>query len=190
MKSNLQSEQEIDGKRLGKNDITALADDVPKIAENIGVSEELVKVVKKHLFLTKHLVQLKPNQEIKAFFTPINEIADLWLKAIDGTLSTAEEPKFKRLLAHEYIEHGLMEAGFPYHSRHEKAWSKDETGEFWPQPTKEHYGAHALAPHQDADRRPFYLWQKIFDLPADGLTLSDDLSNLDELLQEILRRVE
>jgi hypothetical protein len=102
----------------------------------------------------------------------------------------AEEAQFKRLLAHEYVERGLMSAGFPYHSRHEKAWQKDEDGDFWPQPTKEHYGAHALAPHQNVLRPPFFLWRNVLHLSADGLTLADDLSNLDELIEEILLRVQ
>ncbi|MGB0383382.1 MAG: hypothetical protein ACPGWR_01040 [Ardenticatenaceae bacterium] len=164
--------------------IVAQSDDVAKIAATMRVSEDLVAGVKDHLFVSKHVVQLGPNREVEAFFTPINEIADLWRKATDRTLSTAEEAEFKRLLAHEYVERGLMTAGIPYHSRNKNAWIEDEEGDFRPLATKGHYGAHALAPHPNSQLKPFALWEKRLGLSADGLTLADDLSNLDEVIKD------
>lgn len=170
--------------------ISHLADDVPKITSAVDVSQDLITAVKNHLFLSKHLIQVGPNQEISAFFTPTKEIADWWLKAIDDILSRDEEVKFRRILAHEYVERGLMAAGLPYRSRSEEAWSQDAEGDFIPLPTSTHYGAHDLAPHQDAERRPFLLWKELFKLPAEGLELADDLSNLDQVIEEMLRRVQ
>ena len=90
--------------------ISHLADDVPKIAQTVGVSEQIVAAVKEHLFLTEHIVQVASTRCVKAFFTPDETIADLWLKAVDGTLNFQEEALFKRTLAHEYVERGLMAA--------------------------------------------------------------------------------
>jgi len=154
------------------------------------VSEDIIAPVKEHLFLTKHTVQIGAESFVEAFFTPDDTMADLWFKAVDGTLSSAEEALFKRTLAHEYVERGLMKAGLPYRSRAKETWLLDGEGEARNEPTSAHYGAHDLAPHQDAKKPPFFLWEKRFNLPADGLMLADDLSNLDEVIEKILRRVQ
>ena len=48
--------------------------------------------------------------------------AHLWTKATKGTLTSGEHDEFRALVAHEYVESRLMEAGMPYRSTDPGAW--------------------------------------------------------------------
>ena len=166
-------------------EIIAMTDDVYEIANYLEISSEIIRKVKEHLFINEHELDI-PNYEAKTTnhvrgnFTPELEIADLWLKAKNRSLQPREVTKFKRLIAHEYIEQALMADGLPYRSP--QAWRDDVN-----LPTPEHYGAHDIAPHTDRPN-PFSHWFTI-GKSAEGLTLADDLSNLDELLEAIRERI-
>ncbi|OCR02334.1 hypothetical protein BCD67_20255 [Oscillatoriales cyanobacterium USR001] len=171
-------------------EIIALTDDVSKIANYLEISSEIIYKVKEHIFINEHELDI-PNYEantishFKGNFTPDWEIADLWLKATDRSLPPRELTKFKRLIAHEYIEQALMADGLPYRSP--QAWRNHPIRGFGNSPTSEHYGAHDMAPHAE-NPNPFSHWDRI-GKSAEGLTLADDISNLDELLEAIRERI-
>ncbi|HIK09309.1 MAG TPA: hypothetical protein IGS52_03405 [Oscillatoriaceae cyanobacterium M33_DOE_052] len=172
-------------------EIIAMTDDVSQIAKNLGIAEEQIRKVKEHIFINEHELKIPDYQaktviSVRCNFTPDTQIADLWVKAKNGTLQPRESLKFKRLIAHEYIEQGLMQQGLPYRSP--TAWGDDPISGFGNWPTPEHYGAHDLAPNPDRPN-PFSHWDKIIGKSPEGLTLRDDLSNLDELLQSIRERI-
>ncbi|MBW4496336.1 MAG: hypothetical protein KME26_25320 [Oscillatoria princeps RMCB-10] len=172
-------------------EIIALTDDVSQIAKNLGIVEEQIRKVKEHIFINEHELEIPDNQaktviSVRSNFTPDAEIADLWFKAKNGSLQPRESLKFKRLIAHEYIEQGLMQQGLPYRSP--EAWRDDPIYGFGNWPTPEHYGAHDLAPNTGRPN-PFSHWDKIIGKSPQGLTLRDDLSNLDELLEAIRERI-
>lgn len=80
-----------------------------------------------------------------------------------------------------------MADGLPYQSP--QAWKDHLRGGFHNRPTPEHYGAHDIAPNANAKRpNPFSHWVTI-GKSAEGLTLADNLSNLDELLEAIRERI-
>jgi hypothetical protein len=62
---------------------------VPKIAQNTGISEDVVAQVKNHLFMTEHDVPIGPNEVAHGYFTPSGAIARLWNKAEQGSLAFA-----------------------------------------------------------------------------------------------------
>jgi hypothetical protein len=90
-------------------EIIAMTDDVYKIANYLEISEQIIRQVKEHIFIKEHELDI-PNNEtntisrVRANFTPDGEIADLWISAKNGELQPRELIKFKRLIAHEYIE--------------------------------------------------------------------------------------
>jgi hypothetical protein len=173
-------------------EIIAMTDDVSKIANYLELSAKIILQVKEHIFINKHELHIQNDQKdtispVRANFTPDGEIADLWISAKNRELPRRELSKFKRLIAHEYIEQALMADGLPYRSP--EAWKQHPENGFGNWPTPEHFGAHDIAPHTDRPN-PFYHWEKIIGMSAEGLTLADDLSNLDELLQAIRLRLE
>jgi hypothetical protein len=151
-------------------------DDVPKIAENTGLDESVVARAKKNLFLEQHDVQLGPNQVKNGYFTADEDIASLWTKASQGTLDPAERNTFRGLVAHEYVENRLMEAGMPYKSAHPDAWNPDGSARFNPQ----HFGAHEVAPNA-WNNASLNHWRALGLTPPDT-PLADDLANLDDVV--------
>jgi hypothetical protein len=173
-------------------EIIAMTDDVSKIANYLELSQKIILQVKEHIFINKHELDIQNDQKdtispVRANFTPEGEIADLWISAKNRELPRRKLSQFKRLIAHEYIEQALMADGLPYRSP--EAWKQHPENGFGNWPTPEHFGAHDIAPHTDRPN-PFYHWEKIIGMSAEGLTLADDLSNLDELLQAIRLRLE
>lgn len=66
-----------------------------------------------------------------------------------------------------------------------QAWRENpQSGIFAYWPTPEHHGAHDLAPNPSRPD-PFSHWDKIIGKSPEGLTVADDLSNLDELIEAI-----
>jgi hypothetical protein len=161
-------------------DLIRSSDDVGNIAEHVGIRAEVIDQVKKHLFLTEHEVPVGPNEVVRGRFTPLEEIANLWLAATAGPLSGQDRHEFYRLIAHEYVESRLMEAGLPYRSAHPDAW---QDGVNWP--SAEHHGAHDLAPIVSPARPPFSVWSR-WGLRRPEHPMADDLSNLDEFVAAAL----
>jgi hypothetical protein len=163
------------------------------IVKNTGIPRKLINRVQKHLFVTQHEVWtgnyetgvLNPKSQF-GNFAPDQEIANSWLAAKNGVLQGKELKKFQRLIAHEYIEEGLMEAGLPYRSRY--AWSYDTKygWGFWAKPGR--YGAHDLASNQRLSNPPFSHWESEMRKSSEGLTIQDDLMNLDQVIKEIKKR--
>jgi hypothetical protein len=154
--------------------IRASTDDVPKIAENTGIEEDVIGQVKNHLFMIEHDVAIGPNEVAHGYFTADGQIASLWNKAQEGSLSPNDLDMFRSLMSHEYVESRLMELGMPYRSADPEAW---ENGDQLFNPS--HFGAHDVAPvASDGSLRQW---------PALGLTppktgIAADLSNIDMLV--------
>ena len=166
--------------------IAARTDDIAAIADNIGVDPAVVERVKQHLFIDEHEIALGPNRTATGNFSPMAEISDPWVAAANGTLAGEDLASFRRLLAHEYVEASLMDAGLPYRSSHPDAFHP----ELGPLPTPEHFGAHDLAPIGDHTRSPFFLYDRILDRAPPQLDIAEDLSNLDAVVAEILEGLE
>jgi hypothetical protein len=156
--------------------------DTPRIAASTGVQQEVVDRVKRHLFMTEHEVALGPNQTHRGYFSPLDEIANLWTKADSGTLSGTDAEKFRRLMAHEYVESRLMEEGMPYRSSHPDAY---DDGVYWS--SAEHHGAHDLAPSFGPLGGPFDHWPNRIGREPPDVTIAPDLSNLEVIVKIALQ---
>jgi hypothetical protein len=126
--------------------IRGLTDDVAPIARNTGVPERVIEAVRQHLFLRLYRLQVAPGRSNLQRFDPLYGVARLWLRAYEGVLTGPETAEFRRLMAHEYVEQGLMAAGMPYVSAHPQAWSGGQA-----QSVAGHFGAHDVAPTEQAD---------------------------------------
>jgi hypothetical protein len=157
--------------------IRASTTDVPEIAANTGIAEEIIAQIKTHLFLTEHDVPIGANQIVHGYFTADGDTADLWTKAEAGTLDPYEEKRFRLLMAHEYVESHLMAAGMPYRSADPEAWVNDDRP-----PTPGHFGAHEVAP-RSADGS-FSPWRKL-DLRPPEVPIAPDLSNIDDVVNAV-----
>jgi hypothetical protein len=157
-------------------------DDVPKVAEAAGVDPALVDVAKRNVFVNTHDVAVAPGDMRHGNFRPLQEIADLWKAAMDGTPLTREETNALRtLIAHEYVEARLLETGVPYNRSDPRAWDEDGGYRFEP----EFAGPHEVAPRslQRSDGVDLLRhWNRLGLTPPPG-GLADDLSNLDEFVQ-------
>ncbi|MGW0229326.1 eCIS core domain-containing protein [Actinopolymorpha singaporensis] len=123
--------------------IRTLTDDVLQIAQNTGVPAHVIEAVRQHLFFRLHTIAVAPGRANVQRFDPMYSLARLWLRAYEGVLTDTEVAEFRRLMAHEYVEQGLMLAGMPYRSAHPGGWRGDVT-----QPGREHFGAHDVAPSE------------------------------------------
>ncbi|GAB4211633.1 MAG: hypothetical protein OHK0022_46410 [Roseiflexaceae bacterium] len=166
--------------------IVARTDDVQDIAERYNIPEDYLARVKQHLFHTEHEMALTPDDVRKGLFTPDPEIAYLWEGATKGTLNAKDQASFRRLISHEYVESNLMELGVPYRSGHPNAFEEAPYGGLRNEPTPQHHGAHDLSPNFGSE--PFSHWENKLGRSSEGLSLSDDLSDLQETAIEIKRR--
>lgn len=166
--------------------IAARTDDIASIAGNLGIGADVVARVKQHLFFDVHEIPTGPGQTARGNFSPMAEISDPWIAAAEGRLAGDELASFKRLLSHEYVEARLMEQGLPYRSAHPDAYDAVKGFE----PTPEHFGAHDLAPLGDHGRAPFAIYDRVLGLDTPRLDIADDLSNLDDVVAEILDIIE
>ncbi|MFZ5440297.1 MAG: eCIS core domain-containing protein [Myxococcota bacterium] len=135
---------------LAYETIRELQDDVPAIARNVGVPERVLGAVREHLFLRLHDLAIAPGRTTRQRFDPLYSIARLWMRAYENQLSPAETNEFRRLLAHEYVEQALMQAGMPYRSAAPASWSGGIN-----RATPESFGAHDLAPIEELTADPF-----------------------------------
>jgi hypothetical protein len=157
-------------------------DDATRVSANTGIDPRIVEGMRQNLFVQQHDVPLGPNHVERGYFTPDDDIADLWDGAAQGTLNPARIAEFRNLAAHEYVENRLMEAGLPYRSAHPDSFDVDGDRILHP----EHPGAHDLAPNEWRPDAPLRHWVK-FGLDGSQLRMADDLSNLDEVVDAALR---
>jgi hypothetical protein len=160
------------------------AGDTARISENTGIPQDKLDQIKDHVFHQQHDIAIGPDQVVRANFTPDDVIAELWPKAAAGTLDPDEARLFHRMMAHEYVERGLMNSGMPYRSANPAAWDPERVS--WPTP--EHYGAHDLAPHTSIMRGPFDHWETALKRDKMEVEIAADLSNLDSVVSQILGR--
>ncbi len=108
-------------------------EDIPTVAKNTGLTEELVLKMKKHLFLdTKQLsVDGKPYEEL--YFQADPDIAYAWQKAQKGELTEKEKEWFRNLANHEIKEKEYMDGGMPL--RDQSTWNQN-TKRFDPDSSK------------------------------------------------------
>ncbi|MET8881585.1 hypothetical protein [Streptomyces rubiginosohelvolus] len=167
--------------------------DLPYISERTGISESVLQRVKNHMFRTEHVVVAEKGVAREGLFTPRDDIADLWQAARSRELDGTEAVKFQRLIAHEYVESHLMEAGLPYLFDHPRSWTVDMVngvadGHYraWPKTWRD-AGAHELTISER--RGGFAQWERL-GLQAPKVELASDLSNIDEVMEaafQILR---
>jgi hypothetical protein len=163
-------------------EIRAATDDVPKVADEIGVAPEIVDVAKQNLFTRTHDVAVGPGDIRHGNFTAASEYSDLWKAVMDGKQLTPEQTnQLRSLVAHEYVEAKLMESGIPYQYADPKAWDPEDGYLF----ARENAGAHQLSPrsmqsneHADLLRH----WRALGLTPPPG-GLAADLSNIDDIVR-------
>jgi hypothetical protein len=72
-----------------------------------------------------------------------------------------------------------MEMGLPFRSSHPDVYIQG-----YNDPTPEHFGAHDLAPVTSVTKSPFIIWETKLNRSPGSLTLADDLSNLEDVVNE------
>jgi hypothetical protein len=154
--------------------IRADTGDVPSIAANTGIDEDVVAQVKKHLFMTVHDVPVGPGQVRSGYFTADERIAELWNKAGRRPLGPDDLNELRSLMSHEYVESRLMESGMPYRSADPASW---EDGEIIFNPR--HFGAHEAAP--TASAASMRHWRAL-GLTPPSEPIAPDLSNIDDVV--------
>ncbi|MET7903843.1 protein phosphatase [Streptomyces sp. NPDC005355] len=162
--------------------IRATTEDVPKIAEKLKLDPDVVIKAKENLFLNRHEVQTGPYEtRYNVFFTPDETIAKLWTKATNGTIKGIDEGALRGVIAHEYVEHRLMEAGMPFRSQSPGSWASNH------QLDVSEIGAHDVAPLSFRGA-PVTVEGTLKHWPRWGIkppevAIADDLSNLDEVVK-------
>ncbi|MFH9350233.1 hypothetical protein [Kitasatospora sp. NPDC017646] len=167
-------------------------DDVAEVALETKVDPRIVEVAKKNLMVNRHDVQVGPGEENvmkDVYFEPEWEIARRWNAAVKGIKGPADTVDILRtVLAHEYIEAKLFEAGLPYLPSHPDCW---EDG-IRPVAHPEHFSAHQMAPNSfnkldfssDTLVSSLWIWKK-YGIEVPPIPIADDLSNLDVLVDAI-----
>jgi len=97
--------------------VRSMKDDVKTIAKNTGFSEEQVKSIKDHLFLSKHDL----GRGKLEYFAPDFEIAQSWQRLIEGKNIGSHDVI---LLRHELLEREYMSQGLSQDIAHKKAEEK------------------------------------------------------------------
>ena len=143
--------------------------DVSSIANNLGVSQSVVQGAKQHLFVTEYLVETEPGVFILGRFTTFDHITQWWNSAANGTISNADANSLRKLLGHEYIESALMQQGVVYRQLDV--------------PTAAKYGAHELSVGEETGS--FAHWASGLDRNAPSFSLNSDLSNIDNIVDQI-----
>ena len=145
-------------------------DDVVKIADNTGISLNIIEKVKEHYFIKEHLIRTDKGFEIGRFERTKSDI-DEWKDAIQGFEDVEDLKLFKRVLAHEYIESKLMEQGINYKSFDDlNSWYSYNAG------------AHDHSPLIKDSSDMSYL-NRLKDIPQPN----SNLTNLDQIVTEILK---
>ncbi|WP_144121455.1 toxin glutamine deamidase domain-containing protein [Catellatospora sichuanensis] len=168
-------------------DIRRLTDDVQRIAANQGIPEDVIARARRNLFLQVHQdVATGTDQLETGLFTAILNVGLDWQAAYEGPLTGADRERFRRTLAHEYIESVLMERhGMAYRPAHFDYWENNEWE--YPTATPEHFAAHDVAPSQGRVW-PFGHYHDM-GLEEPDIEIAPDLSNLEDVVDEIMRRL-
>ncbi|MFD7511113.1 hypothetical protein ACFV5N_17520 [Streptomyces sp. NPDC059853] len=154
--------------------------DLPAISNNTGIDEAVLRQVKSHLFRSQHDIAIGPGETRRGPFTPRDDIAEMWNAARDGNISPAQLREFKFLMAHEYVESRLMEAGMPYISHNPAAgWAEDGKRIPFHDPTL--IGAHEVAPNPANGN--FRSWERLFGEEHGRMEIATDLSNVDAIVK-------
>ncbi|MFJ5291049.1 hypothetical protein [Streptomyces sp. NPDC088348] len=163
--------------------------DLPVISAHTGVNESVLRQVKSHLFRSQHEVAVGPGTARRGLFEPRDDVAELWQDARAGSLAPDRLREFKSLLAHEYIESQLMKSGLPYIHDHPSLYALEDDGTYIKQfPRKlEHAGAHDLAPHPVEGH--FNHWKRALGLEPPAVVLSEDLSNIDDVVKAAVQEL-
>ncbi|WP_427885126.1 hypothetical protein ACQHIV_23370 [Kribbella sp. GL6] len=157
------------------------ADDLDALADSSGLPYEVIHEAKQHLFMREHDVALGPGDIRHGYFRPDAIYGDLWERVSSGSELTAENrAQFWSLVAHEYVESKLMEAGLPYLSAEPGAWGEGNRAEF----LAAYPSAHNTAPLSTQSQVKDLLrhWTTL-GLPRDNLRVAPDLSNLDDVVR-------
>jgi hypothetical protein len=125
-------------------------ENIREISKNTGIPEQLISSVRQHVFFDEHrlpIVNPKTGQmtTITQRFSPDADIASLWDLASSQPIFGEDLIRFERLIAHEYVERGLMKTGHPYRSFDPGAIEFVHGG-FRLGFNKYYYGAHDKAP--------------------------------------------
>jgi hypothetical protein len=169
-------------------EIAATEGDIAKIAEQLGVDEDVVAQVKQHIFENEYDLPVVDDAAKDVTlkhgnFVPDETIAESWKEAQGGfDPESRGKEEFMRFLAHEYIEKGLMAEGMPYKDL--ESFREGEHG-YYSYPTADAHGAHDLAPATNSLSEPFVGWAGIFGNSVEPPVLKPDLSNLKEVLEQI-----
>jgi Domain of unknown function (DUF4157) len=121
------------------DEIRASTSDVPKVAEEMGIGEEVAARVKEHLFVEEHDIPTQSGMSHESF-EPVREYAEAWKAAENGTLTPDQRALLQDLLTHENVEATLHGAGTPVYDPDLKF-----DAEGYPQHTFEDPGAHSKA---------------------------------------------
>lgn len=143
--------------------------DVSAIANKLGVNQNVVQGAKQHLFVTEHLIETAPGVFTQGRFATFDHIKQCWNSAANGTISSADANSLRKLLGHEYIESALMQQGVVYRQLDIPSAGK--------------YGAHELSVEEGTGS--FAHWANGLDRNAPSISLSSDLSNIDNVVDQI-----
>ncbi|MFF2077642.1 hypothetical protein ACFVXG_23155 [Kitasatospora sp. NPDC058162] len=173
-------------------DYRARTDDVAEVATETKIDPRIVDVAKNNLMVNRHDVQVGPGEENvmkDVYFEPEWEIARRWNAAVKGIPGPSDTIDILRtVIAHEYVEAKLFEAGLPYLPSHPDCW--EDGGR--PIPHPEHFSAHQMAPNSfnkldfssDTIVSSLWIWRK-YGIEVPPVPIADDLSNLDVLVDAI-----
>lgn len=162
--------------------------DVAAIVTNTGLPDRVVRRVRSHVFDEVHDIAYTADngefrRETGGFSADVN-IAPLWRDAMQGDLSPERLADFTDLLAHEYLESRLMQAGLPFRDAISVQRGSVQPGDG--------FGAHNLSFNTSyssqlrngRDVSPFAGWAE-YGLEYRGPALARDLSNIDEVYEAI-----
>ncbi|GAA1781941.1 hypothetical protein [Streptomonospora arabica] len=155
--------------------------DTAQIADNTGFDRSVLDRIKEHLFTREHVIATDPGQHRSGLFSPVDHVGTLWQKAASGELSPREAVRFRRLMIHEGVESALMERDIPYRSTHPGYYDDGR-----PNAGPHHFGAHDLAPGENGN-----MWAVTdrIGVRRPDFEISEDLSNLDQLVDHVLREI-
>ncbi|MER7583816.1 hypothetical protein [Kitasatospora sp. NPDC097691] len=166
-------------------------DDIAEVATDAKVDPRIVEVAKNNLMVNRHDVQVGPGEKNvmkDVYFEPEWEIARRWNAIVKGIPAPKDKIEIIRsVIAHEYVEAKLFEAGLPYLPSHPDCWVGAR-----PEAHPEHFSAHQLAPNSfdkidfssDNITSSLWIWKK-YGIEVPPVPIADDLSNLDVLVDAI-----
>ncbi|GLY30239.1 hypothetical protein [Kineosporia sp. NBRC 101731] len=159
--------------------IIQMSDDVPRIAQVVGAPIEVIATVKRHFFLTRHVTPTGPEQTAYGYFSPDGAQAWRWESVATGRELDADGLELlRKFVAHEYVEARLMARGLPYRSAHPDCYANPTASN---QATRQHYGAHDVAPNAHASDVLKHWRRWGGTRPSTGAV--GDLSRIDEIVE-------